>query len=177
MGSCIGELYSFDRFIGGYRNFGNGVGVYGLPSFDGRGPQTISSEFVSVSNRTAYPEACVEYIKILLSYDVQKESWTNPINKKALRAIAERQLNEYNDDNNLQMMIGHKPTANDKVPEDAIDKYIELLSSSYGGTNLGQAIEDILREESSSYFTGNKSLDDIIPVMQRRIQTVLDEAS
>ncbi len=74
------------------------------------------------------------------------------------------------------MMIGHKPTANDKVPEDAIDKYIELLSSSYGGTNLGQAIEDILREESSSYFTGNKSLDDIIPVMQRRIQTVLDEA-
>ncbi|MCR4730691.1 MAG: extracellular solute-binding protein [Saccharofermentans sp.] len=176
LGAEYGELYSFDRFIGGYRNFGNGVGVYGLPSFDGRGPQTISSEFVSVSNRTAYPEACVEYIKILLSYDVQKESWTNPINKKALRTIAERQLNEYNDDNNLQMMIGHKPTANDKVPEDAIDKYIELLSSSYGGTNLGQAIEDILREESSSYFTGNKSLDDIIPVMQRRIQTVLDEA-
>ena len=177
LGAQYGNLYSFDSFIDGYRNFGNGVGVYGLPSFDGRGPQTISSEFVSISNRSAYPEACVEYIKILLSYDVQVESWSNPINKKALRAIAEKQLSEYNDGNNLQMELGRKPTENDRVPADSIDKYIELLSGSYGGTNLGKAIEDILREESSAYFNGNKSLDDIIPVMQRRIQTVLDEAS
>ena len=177
LGAQYGNLYSFGSFIDGYRNFGNGVGVYGLPSFDGRGPQTISSEFVSISNRSAYPEACVEYIKILLSYDVQVESWSNPINKKALRAIAEKQLSEYNDGNNLQMELGRKPTENDRVPADSIDKYIELLSGSYGGTNLGKAIEDILREESSAYFNGNKSLDDIIPVMQRRIQTVLDEAS
>ena len=69
------------------------------------------------------------------------------------------------------------PTANDLVPEDSVDKYIELLSSSYGGTNLGQAIEEIIKEEASAYFSGSKSLDDVIPVMQRRIQTVLDEAS
>lgn len=177
LGAQYGDLYSFSSFIYGYRIYGNGVGVYGLPSFDGRGPQTVSSEFVSVSNKTAYPEACVEYIKILLSYDVQLESWGNPINKKALRTIAERQLKDYNDEERLELELGHKPTANDLVPEDSIDKYIELLSSSYGGTNLGKAIEDILREESSAYFSGSKSLDDIIPVMQRRIQTVLDEAS
>jgi ABC-type glycerol-3-phosphate transport system substrate-binding protein len=177
LGAEYGNLYSFNNFINGYRNFGNGVGVYGLPSFDGRGPQTISSEFVSISNRSAYPEACVEYIKLLLSYDIQVESWSNPINKKALRTIAEKQLSEYNDDNNLQMELGRKPTEKDKVPADSIDKYIEILSGSYGGTNLGKAIEDILREESSSYFSGNKSLDDVITVMQKRIQTVLDEAS
>ena len=177
LGAQYGDLYSFSSFIYGYRIYGNGVGVYGLPSFDGRGPQTISTEFVSVSNKTAYPEACVEYIKILLSYDVQIESWGNPINKKALRTIAERQLKEYNDEERLELELGHKPTANDLVPEDSVDKYIELLSSSYGGTNLGQAIEEIIKEEASAYFSGSKSLDDVIPVMQRRIQTVLDEAS
>ena len=61
------------------------------------------------------------------------------------------------------------------MTSDAIDKYIELLSSSYGGINIGSEIENILREESSAYFNGSKSLDDVIPVMQNRVQTVLNE--
>ena len=40
----------------------------------------------------------------------------------------------------------------------------------------GSAIESILMEESSSYFNGQKSMDDVITVMQKRLQTVLDEA-
>ena len=61
------------------------------------------------------------------------------------------------------------------MPEETVDEYMNILSYSYGGTYAGSAIEEILREESSAYFSGGKSVDDIIPVMQKRIQTVLDE--
>ena len=63
------------------------------------------------------------------------------------------------------------------IPHEAIDKYIAILSSSYGGMNVGSDIETIVLEESSAYFSGSRALDDVIPVMEKRIQTVLDETA
>ena len=63
-----------------------------------------------------------------------------------------------------------------KLTTDAIDKYEEILSSSYGGISAGSSVESILMEESSAYFNGSKSMDDVIKVMQKRLQTVLDES-
>ena len=56
-------------------------------------------------------------------------------------------------------------------------KYISLLSSSYGGMQINDEITNILMEESSAYFSGIKSMDDVIQVMRQRIQTVLNENS
>ena len=108
-----------------------------------------------------------------MSYDIQCTKDYNPINREALRSVAEQKLEAYN--LALDRVIESNPYAGRKVPSEAIDEYIDLLSSSYGGINIGDEIEEILREESSSYFNGQKSMDDVIPVMQNRIQTVLNE--
>ena len=172
-GAIYGDLSSFYDYIDCYIRYGDGLGIYGLPSFDGRGPCTISHEFVSVSSETSYPDACTEFIKLLLSYDIQKTMYGNPINRAAMRSIAEEQLKSFNDEIDLEKKYGIYNARN--VPQESVDRYIDILSSSYAGMNAGGAIEDILREESSSYFAGEKSLDDVINVMQKRIQTVLDE--
>ena len=172
-GAVYGNLYSFDTYVDCYLLYGNGIGMYGLPSFDGRGPMTVSHCFVSVSAATNHPEACADFVKLLLSYDIQKTRTGNPINRKALRTDCEEVLAEYN------RMLSNGGLSyyhySGEVPEEAIDNYINILSSSYGGMNAGSAIEDIIREEAYSYFSGGRSLDDVIPVMQKRIQTVLDE--
>ena len=173
LGAEYGNFYSFDDYIGSYRDYGEGLGVYGLPSYDGRGPMTISDEFVSISAKTEYVEPCTEFVKLLLSFDVQCTKYTNPINRDALRYMAEQKLDTYN--SSIEIISKTNPAAGRKIPSEAVDKYIELLSSSYGGVNVGTEIENILREESSSYFNGSKSMDDVIPVMQNRIQTVLNE--
>lgn len=171
-GAIYGYLYDFDEYIECYEEIGDGIGIYGLPSFDGRGPQTVSHEFVCVLSDTDYPEACAEFVKLLLSYDVQITMTSgNPVNRDAMRYIAEKRLNEYNKafaDSSLF-------SSRSQLPSDTVDEYMNILSSSYGGSYAGSAIEEILREESSAYFSGGRSLDDIIPVMQKRIQTVLDE--
>ena len=171
LGAVYGSFYSFDRYLDCYREFGEGIGIYGIPSFDGRGPQTVSHEYVSVMAETKYPAACAEFVKLQMSYEAQiKMSYANPINCKALRTIAEADLEYYNE---YVLEDGLPDTM--PLSSDTIDKFINILSSSHIGLNVGIDVENILREESSSYFSGSKSLDDVIPVMQKRIQTVLDE--
>ena len=174
-GAVYGELDSFTDFISCYNRYGEGMGIYGLPSFDGRGPMTISHEFVSIYSSTKYPEACAEFVKLLLSYDIQKTMDENPVNRDALRTIAEEKLKAYNEEVELENSFGFGNYI--QIPEDTIDVYIGILTSSYSGMNVGGAVEDILREESSSYFAGGRAMDDVIPVMQKRIQTVLDETA
>lgn len=174
-GAVYGELDSFRDYISCYNRYGEAMGIYGLPSFDGRGPMTISHEFVSIYSTTKYPEACTEFVKFLLSYDIQKTMDENPVNRAALRTIAEEKLKAYNAEVEFENSFGFG--TNKLISEEAIDDYINILTSSYSVMNVGGAIEDIIREESSSYFAGGRAMDDVIPVMQKRIQTVLDETA
>ena len=175
IGAVYGNFYSFENYLDRYRHFGSNIGVYGLPSYDGRGPLTVSSEFVSVSLDTKFPDACADFVKLLLSYDVQCHKESNPINRKALRYIAEKKLDYYNSSIDEESK-SDRSVKKAKLGPEAIDKYEEILSSSYGGISAGSSIESILREESSAYFNGQKSLDDVITVMQKRLQTVIDES-
>jgi ABC-type glycerol-3-phosphate transport system substrate-binding protein len=175
IGAVYGNFYSFENYLDRYKIFGGTLGVYGLPSYDGRGPQTVSREFVCVTSDTKYPEACAEFVKVLLSYDVQCYKESNPINRSSMRYVSEQKLKAYNKSIEIESKYD-KSVEKTKLTNDIIDKYEEVLSSSYGGMSEGSAIESILMEESSSYFNGQKSMDDVITVMQKRLQTVLDEA-
>ena len=175
LGAVYGNFYSFENYIDRYKLFGSSLNVYGLPSYDGRGPQTVSSEFVCIADDTKVPEACAEFVKVLLSYDVQCHKESNPINRKAMRYVAEQKLKAYNESIEIESKYD-KSVKKAALSPDIIDKYEEILSSSYGGMSEGSAIEQILMEESSAYFNGQKSMDDVITVMQKRLQTVIDES-
>ena len=92
-----------------------------------------------------------------------------------MRYVSEQKLEAYNKSIEIESKYD-KSVEKTKLTNDIIDKYEEVLSSSDGGMSEGSAIESILMEESSSYFNGQKSMDDVITVMQKRLQTVLDEA-
>lgn len=168
-----GIFYSIDEYIDNYDQFGEGLSVYGLPSFDGRGPMALPTKFISVSSSTAYQEACVDFIKLILSDEIQSQMIYNPVNRNALRTLCEKALATYNA-RVTNGRMSNRPSAT-VIPDEAVDRYIDILDSSCCSLAVGSAIEDILMEESSSYFSGAKALDDVIPVMQKRIQTVLDE--
>lgn len=171
--ASYGMFYSIDDYIEKYEKFGDNLGIYGLPSFDGRGPMTVPTKFISVSSSTEYREACIEFVKLELSEDIQSRMSFNPVNRKALRELAEEALDNYNT-MLANGVFDYRPSTR-TIPDEAVDRYMDILNSSYGGISVGSAIEAILKEESSSFFSGAKALDDVIPVMQKRIQTVLDE--
>ena len=69
-----------------------------------------------------------------------------------------------------------EPVANRiKFSEKNIDTLESIILSCSGMRTEDQAINIILIEEMPAYFTGQKELDDVVRIIQDRVQKVLDE--
>ena len=69
------------------------------------------------------------------------------------------------------MFNQHFPT----VDESIIESYKKVLLSGSKINNLDPAIIVVLREEIPPYFVDQKSLDEILPVINNRVKTILSE--
>ena len=158
--------------------------VVGLPSFDGRGPSIEVAESVAVSAQSAAPEACMEFVFILLSDSVQeKYGMSNgfPVNKAAYDADAETYIDfqhqrveyfgRYQTESELRSS-GINPVLMDSSTADELRGIIEDLHGLYSNDITVNAI---ITEEMPAYFEGQKTLDQVIPVLEDRIQNLLNE--
>ena len=69
-----------------------------------------------------------------------------------------------------------EPVANRiKFSEKNIDTLESIILSCSGMRTEDQAINIILIEEMPAYFTGQKDIDDVVRIIQDRVQKVLDE--
>ena len=160
----------------------DGTAILGLPSSDGRGPMFGTSISVAVSANAVNKEACIEFIKMLLTDDIQTEFAMNDrfvLNKDALRTGCNAAVAYYNTkEGSEQIMdysIGTNVTIRTKFTTDDIDNLENVILSCSKADSVDAAINMILIEEMPAYFAGQKTLDQVIPVMQNRIQKVLDE--
>ena len=156
--------------------------ILGLPSSDGRGPMFRSYISAAVSAQSENVEASVEFIKILLSDETQEalalqENYV--LNKAALKKAGMAAADHFNDpyyddiygrDNNGQLKENRY-----RFSKDDIDLLEDIILSCSGMHSEDQAVSIILIEEMPAYFTGQKSLDDVIKIAQDRAQKVLDE--
>ncbi len=65
----------------------------------------------------------------------------------------------------------------DATPVEAsvIDSYESMINSCSAVSTTDAAITAIIREEMPAYFSGQKTLDEVISILEDRIQTFLDE--
>ena len=61
------------------------------------------------------------------------------------------------------------------IDYDVIDTYETMIDSCSSVSTTDPAVEAIIREEMPAYFAGQKTLDDVISVIEDRVQTFLDE--
>lgn len=160
----------------------DGTAILGLPSSDGRGPMFGTSISVAVSANAVNKEACIEFIKMLLTDDIQTEFAMNDrfvLNKDALRTGCNEAVAYYNTkEGSEQIMdysIGTNVTIRIKFTTEDIDNLENVILSCSKADSVDAAINMILIEEMPAYFAGQKTLEQVIPVMQNRIQKVLDE--
>lgn len=160
--------------------------ILGIPSYDGRGPVIVSSDSVAVSSMTSNPEACMEFVSILLGEDVQASyGYHNgiPVNKSAFTVSCNMlidyqshmidSLRDYMSETEMRM-YGYNP---DKMDESVIGEFESFVSGLTGWYSNDAAVNSIIREEVPAYFEGQKSLDQVIPVLEDRINTFLVERS
>ena len=162
---------------------GTGTAVLGLPSTDGRGPMVSPYVSVAISAQAQNVDACGEFIKLLLSDDVQKSLAMNDnfvLNREAFREGARTAVEYYNGEGG-EYMFGYDyetglPTDNRiKFSEQNVEELEKIIESCSCTSAADAAINLILVEEMPAYFVGQKSLEEVAKIAQDRAQTVLDE--
>lgn len=160
----------------------NGTAILGLPSSDGRGPMFGTKLSVAVSANAINKDACIDFVKMMLTDELQKEFVLNDnfvLNKEALRQGCKDAIAYFNteegQENIFEYSLGTYVSIKTKFTDDDIDNLENVILSCSGADSVDAAINMILIEEMPAYFAGQKTLEQVIPVMQNRIQKVLDE--
>ena len=156
--------------------------ILGIPSADGRGPLFGTNVSVAVSANAVNKDACIEFIKMLLTDEIQTEFVMNDrfvLNKEALRQGFAKAVGFYNTKegqrNIYDYTAGTNVTINTKFTDEDLNNLENVILSCSKADSVDAAINMILIEEMPAYFAGQKTLEQVIPVMQNRIQKVLDE--
>lgn len=174
--SCFGA--------GGYLNdltqLNGASAILGYPSTDGRGPVIDPFITVSVSASSSNVDACGEFVKILMSDEIQdKFAMSNNLvlDRNSLRKAGQSAVEYYNGEG-YERMFGFgfeerwgRMTYSDKNLDD-LDKIILTCS---GINKPDPDIDLILIEEMPAYFSGQKDLQEVILIVQDRMQKVLEE--
>ena len=161
--------------------------VLGVPSFDGRGPSLVVNSSVGISAHTEYKEGCLEFVNLLLSEDVQevfesKESYT-PVSKSAFESTSLKIVDAYNENYNRNKDRFSKSHLMEfgfawcEIDRSAVDEYEAMIISCKSMSMVDPALEMIIEEEIPAYFTGQKSLDDVISIINERSKIYLSERS
>ncbi len=174
--------YSMYGFV--KRAYNNQLGLYKRPTADGSGCMTFSSNSMySINANARYKEKCWEFLKILLSDEVQMSDMDSggfSINKAIQRKKAQRVIDGSKSGSTRMTLSapdgGKMMTFSSAVMTqkdmDYIDKFIEGLKTyAYYDVN----INSILQNETKAFFSGTKSAEDTAKLIQDRVSTYLRE--
>lgn len=160
----------------------NGTAILGIPSTDGRGPMFGSDTSVAISSNAVNADACIEFVRILLSDEIQTElafSDKFVLDRDAFREACGAAVEYFNTEEGSQNIFDYEQGTYVSVlptfTEDDIDNLEKVILSCSKIDSNDAAINVILIEEMPAYFLDQKSLDDVVTIIQDRAQKVLDE--
>ena len=178
----LGNISNVSSYFNATKN-GQSV-ILGIPSYDGRGPIITSSDSVAVSAQTIAPDACKEFVSVLLGEQIQVLYGYQrglPVNRAAFQTASAKYIESYNNDidvysrrmSEAEMILYGLDTT--RMDDSAITDLTNLIESLSGWCINDGSINAIIREEMPAYFEGQKTLEQIIPVLEDRVQTVINE--
>ncbi len=182
--ALYGSVYGISGYFMNMANVqGNGSAILGIPSTDGRGPMVTPYVSIAVSAQAQNVDACGEFVKLLLSDEVQESLAMNDnfvLSREAFREGGRKAVEYYNGEGG-EYMFGYDletglPLDNRlKFSEQNINELEKIIESCSCTSAADAAINLILVEEMPAYFVGQKSLEEVAKIAQDRAQKVLDE--
>ncbi len=164
---------SYDGFFKVLDN-GYGKGNYaiaGYPSIEGSGvylKQMRSQPKLGISSSCKNKEAAWEFVRFLLMEKVQESNLLSglPVRKKAFE---KKLTKEYVDENGKKRSISKKEK---KLAYRLVDSAGYCLVE---GNSVEADLREIILEEAGSYFSGDKSVDEVMKVIKNRVSLFISE--
>lgn len=177
-------INSLSDYLASFGGSSAATRLMGLPSSDGRGPVISVTESIGISANTASPEICEEFLQYVLSYDGQMlfaGDYKTPVNVRAFEAGAQDAIEAYNAQvQDLLTYLTRDEIAAcgffaEEVDESVIEAYEGFIRSACTIETRDPALLLIVREELPAYFAGQKTLDEVVEILQNRAETYVNE--
>ena len=160
----------------------NGTAILGIPSTDGRGPMFGTDISIAISSRAVNADACADFVKILLSDDIQTELVMSDklvINRDALRRGCNAAIDYFNNEVGTQEIYDYEAGTYVRLRTEFTtqdtDNLEDTILSCSRMNSADSDISMILIEEMPAYFLSQKDLASVVVIIQDRVQKVLDE--
>jgi len=175
------------------KQLSGGISYIGFPSFEKSNHPINPSGLLAISSSSKYPEACADFIKILLSYDSQKMNYLSgaiPVNETVLteyldymknpKSIPDNEIvykdlvskGSYSIDNSGHLVYSEGLQS---ISIETINRYRDVLSSVDTLINIDWGIYIIIKDEISSFYTTHKKVDEISDSLSSRLDIYIKE--
>ncbi|MBR3277824.1 MAG: hypothetical protein IKG01_02790 [Lachnospiraceae bacterium] len=167
------------------RNNITGKVLMGFPAREAQGPMVDVSQSVGVSASTACPEACKAFVKMLVGNDMQYLfarydglSVNSTAQAEVCREFAGRANASYEimirywKDYQIDALDQFVTTSDPGLLVRQMDGYIR---SACGIHAADTAVSIIVREEIQAYFAGDKTIEEVMKIIQNRVDLCLKE--
>ncbi|MBR2549247.1 MAG: extracellular solute-binding protein [Clostridiales bacterium] len=164
------EGVTFQSFVYLYGKAYKNYSITGLPSSDGHA-EVISGRGIGITSCCTLQDAAWEFAMTMMSPDYQNQVnvYYDPVLKSAQKTAFE----SYIDINNAR----RNPYDASDIPisKDIVDYYIDQISDAVTVPDMDSGILVIMNEEMPAYYSGQKSLDDVIEIIENRVNLMLSE--
>ena len=178
------DSYQYAR----YGAFREPIAIVGYPSADGKGASSISEQIsLAMSATTTSKDACWDFLSSLLKDDFQKQGgYTLPVLRSELDKGLQKAMKPNKGDQDAKggdVMYsnggshGVDTTGMKPLTQEDVDQIKGLIESVHQKEGIDPAVMDILLTETSAYFAGQKSAQDVAKVIQSKVQTYMEENS
>ena len=176
----LGSLYLYSRRI-----IDEDKVFLGYPSYDGRGPLIIGQSSIGVSSQSGCVDGCLEFVSKVLGYECQRNfgcEFGLPVNREAFTAISHEYIEYYNRELTMMLQTSSEAELREMgmsatyADDSLIQSFTETVESLSGNIfDVDAPVDAIVLEEIPAFFEGQKSIDEVILVINDRARSVVDE--
>ena len=179
----IGSVRDMNYSINGY--FGADVTYVGFPTENGKGSVLgANNNCFVLSAKSANLDGAWEFVRYYLTEDYQKTlDWGMPTIKSIFMEKAEEAMEKpyYLDENGDKVEYEETFELNgESIPLEPMskeqkDQLVEFIQTVDSVIYYNEDIQNIVEEETASYFAGQKSVNEVVQIIQSRAQIYVDE--
>lgn len=168
--------------------FSEDVNFIGYPCSDRNGNYVSFTSRLGISSKSENKEEAWEFLRYFMSKEYQGSIMSMmhlPTRKDCFDLWMEAQMAEEDYTNEMgRKIFANRYTADiDGMPyevapltEEQARQYVDMVNRAVKPAEWDSHIMEIVMEEAGAYFAGDKSVDDVVNVIQKRVGTYISES-
>ena len=182
---CDGYLNLDDLQL--YRKmFGGNINFIGYPNKDKEGSFFNIDLPIGISSKSEHKDAAWEFVRTFMTKEYQaiNAKWSNPTRQDCLDMLVKAHTTKesYTDEFGQKIepisgTTGYDDWEVETEPctDEEIKLYKDLINNTHKARGYDNKIMEIIEEETKAYFAGDKSVDQVVDIIQNRVSTYVNE--